>query len=92
MSASVSQLGGSTPTPTSPSPVAAAPAAAHTDGLDDSDILNDVFVESTWRGRAIKYDREQQADPVPTKEAAVQAKQRVTAGVRQTGKRNTTLT
>lgn len=64
--------------------VPAAAAAPSSDGLDDSDILNDVFVESTWRGQIIKYDREQQSEPSITKEAAVQAKQKVSSGVRIT--------
>lgn len=61
---------------------AAAPAnaAVTSDGLGDSDAV-EVFVESTWRGKSVKYDREQQSEPLTTKEAAQQAPQRKAFGV-----------
>lgn len=62
-------------------PSAAAAAAVSDDGLGDSDIVCDVFVESTWRGRAPRYDREQQSDTLATRDAASQAIDRAAAGV-----------
>ena len=55
-----------------------APASASSDGLEDAD-QPEVFVESTWRGRAVKYEREQQSEPTTTRDVASQAK--VTKGM-----------
>lgn len=67
---------------TSTPPATVVGSSSNPDGLDDSDVLNDVFIESTWRGRTVQYDREQQSEPIQTKESGNQAKHMVTAGVR----------
>jgi hypothetical protein len=59
----------------------AASSAAQQPQLGDGDG-EEVFVESSWRAQVVSYDREQQCEPFVTKDVAVQAKQRVAAGVR----------
>jgi hypothetical protein len=41
----------------------------------------EVFVESSWRGRAARFDREQQSDQVPGRDQASQAKVMVASAV-----------
>ena len=70
-----------------PLAAAAAPAAASVppsaDGLEDADPP-EVFVESTWRTRQVRYDREQQSEAAPPKDAAVQSRIMRSGGVRST--------
>ena len=61
----------------------ASSSGPNSDGLDDSEPLNEIFVESTWRGRALKYDREQQTEAVVTKDVAGQARQMKSSGVQR---------
>ncbi len=61
---------------------AAAPAVANADGLEDGDAV-EVFVESTWRAAAVKYDREQQSEPLVTRDIAMQAREMKSSGVSQ---------
>jgi WD40 repeat protein len=77
------------PTPAvAPAAAAAATAPAsqpNADGLEDTDN-SEVFIESTWRSRAVRYDREMQSDTVACKEAASQARQMKSAGAQTESK------